>query len=157
MGRDPRSEDDGDAPLDVSAAIRAAKTAAAHGRAPEPQATAKIGAFDLDEALAKSRDAGGDGEGAKLEDIPDPPVHAEPPPVAAPPAVDAVEPAPMSAGERPSGLQKLREELMAPVAPPKDLYRPKEDADKSTAYQTWLFILLFMICLVIAVWFVRSL
>jgi hypothetical protein len=53
---DPRNEDDAeDAPISVESATRAAKTAAAMGRAPKPQATAKIGKYDLDEALEKSR------------------------------------------------------------------------------------------------------
>jgi len=154
MGRDPRNEDDAEAQVDIATAIRAAKTAAATGRAPEPQATAKIGAFDLQEALEKSRDgeAQREQEGAKLEAVPDPPVHAEAPPVAAPPAVDAVDPA----AERPSGLQKLQAELLAPVPPPKDLYRPKEDSGKASTYQTWLFLLMFAVGLALAIWFVRS-
>jgi hypothetical protein len=45
-----------DRDYDESAA-RSAKTAAAMGRAPKPQDTAKIPKFDLDEALETSRDA----------------------------------------------------------------------------------------------------
>jgi hypothetical protein len=53
---DPRNEDDAeDAPISVESATRAAKTAATLGRAPKPQATAKIGKYDLDKALEKSR------------------------------------------------------------------------------------------------------
>lgn len=54
---DPRNEDDADeTPISVESATRAAKTAAALGRAPKPQATAKIGKYDLDKALEKSRE-----------------------------------------------------------------------------------------------------
>lgn len=57
MARDPRTDDDpDDAPITVEQATRAAKTAALLGRAPKPQATAKIGAFDLEKALEKSRE-----------------------------------------------------------------------------------------------------
>jgi hypothetical protein len=57
MGNDPRNSDDGeDAPISVEQANRAAKTAAAMGRAPKPQTTAKLGKFDLEEAIATSRE-----------------------------------------------------------------------------------------------------
>jgi hypothetical protein len=54
---DPRNEDDAeDAPISIESATRAAKTAAALGRAPKPQATAKIGKYDLEKAIEKSRE-----------------------------------------------------------------------------------------------------
>ena len=61
MAGDPRNEDDADeAPISVESATRSAKTAAAMGRAPTPAATAKIGKYDLDKALEKSRDDASD-------------------------------------------------------------------------------------------------
>jgi hypothetical protein len=60
---DPRSEDDAeDAPISIESATRAAKTAAALGRAPKPQATAKIGKYDLEKALEKAREEDNDDE-----------------------------------------------------------------------------------------------
>ena len=65
MAGDPRNEDDSDeTPISVESAMRAAKTAATLGRAPKPQATAKIGKYDLDTALAKSREDGHDADDA---------------------------------------------------------------------------------------------
>ena len=53
---DPRNEDDAEeAPISAESAARAAKTAAALGRAPKPDATAKIGKYHLEKALEKSR------------------------------------------------------------------------------------------------------
>jgi hypothetical protein len=66
MGHDPRDDDAEDAPISVEQATRAAKTAAALGRAPKPQATAKIDKFDLDEALAKSKDVDDPSEATTL-------------------------------------------------------------------------------------------
>lgn len=57
MSRDSRDDNVGeDAPISVEQALRSAKTAAAMGRVPKPQATTKIAQFDLDAAIAKSRE-----------------------------------------------------------------------------------------------------
>jgi len=78
LGRkDPRAEPDDDPAngpeeIDIAAAVRAAKTAAAHGRVPTAQETAKMGAFQLEQALAKVHAA------AKEDDAP-PPAAVEPP------------------------------------------------------------------------------
>lgn len=62
---DPRNEDDAEElPISVEQAIRAARTAAAMGRAPTPQATTKIGKYELDEALERSREDSTEGEQA---------------------------------------------------------------------------------------------
>lgn len=57
MAGDPRNEDDAEeAPISIESATRAAKTAAALGRLPKPEETAKIGKFDLEKAIEKSRE-----------------------------------------------------------------------------------------------------
>ena len=71
MGRDARDDDADDAPISVEQATRAAKTAAAMGRAPKPQATAKIDKFDLDEAIAKSREVDEPVDAATIAPPPD--------------------------------------------------------------------------------------
>jgi hypothetical protein len=92
MGRESReARGDDESPIDVGSTVRAAKTAASLGRAPPAPATAKIGAFDLEEALAKSRAAD---EPEPLE----PPAPAEPvarsePPSLEPAPAPAIEPA----------------------------------------------------------------
>lgn len=71
MGGDPRNEDEAEeAPISVESATRAAKTAASLGRAPKPETTAKIGKYDLDKALEKSRE---DADPADAQTIAPPP------------------------------------------------------------------------------------
>lgn len=91
MGRDPRREGEGpeeEQPLDVSSATRAANTASLLGRAPPAQPTAKIGAFDLEQALAKSR-----GDEAEIVRTPAIPFPVVDPPPAEPVAVESTTPA----------------------------------------------------------------
>jgi hypothetical protein len=102
MGRDPRTEGEGtddEQPLDVSSATRAANTASLLGRAPPAQPTTKIGAFDLEQALAKSRE--------QMEVVPTPaiPFPAEAPPAEPQPA-PAVDAAPELAPTTPEPKPK---------------------------------------------------
>ena len=75
---DPRNEDDAEeSPISVESATRAAKTAAAMGRAPKPQATTKIGKFDLEEAIEKSKEVD---DPSELPTLAPPPVTPKDPP-----------------------------------------------------------------------------
>jgi len=115
--KDPRAEEDdpNEDPIDISAAVRAAKTANTLGRAPVPQETAKMGAFDLEQALAKLNVADKDAARPRMPSLATPAVE-----LTAEELASAGEGIPETTPNEPASTEPVRIEKPIPIPEPSE-------------------------------------